>query len=373
MLLVVTVGLSTSGCWNYNGLNELTIVSGFSVDRKEGEDYYTMAFQIMDLSQPIKSVGPKAKVIESVGYTLFDAIRNAGTKLAGRLYFGNAQVMVIGERVAKEDNLRGLIDFLMRDAELRETVYLTVSQEDPAEVLKQEGVDMEVSAFEIKRIIETDNEVSASTISDELYQIYNDLESPGVSPLLPVVRTIQSHKEKIVQANGSAVFKDQRLTGYLSTAESKSLLFIQDSIEGGILPMYLETPEVRGWYSLEIKKNKTKVSYYFNENGIHFSIKTKTDVMLAEVGFPVDISEKALLRKLEVVAEEQLELGMMSLIHRAQQELKADIFRFGNQIYRNDLKIWRQLEPHWETEFSNLNVDVQSEVSIIGTSFLKSY
>ena len=172
VLLALLISFSMTGCWNYRGLNEMTLVAGVAVD-KVGEKYY-LTFEIIDLTSPTKEGGIKAKLIESEGNSIFEAVRNAKKRAANRLYFGNTQIVILSREIVSQDGVESLINWFLRDAEVRETAELVVSQEETAKmILAQEEEKDQVVSYEIIRIIEEDENLTGSTVRVPLYEVFN--------------------------------------------------------------------------------------------------------------------------------------------------------------------------------------------------------
>jgi hypothetical protein len=120
-----------------------------------------------------QETGPKTKIIESEGETIFDAIRNAKKRLVNKLYFGQSLVVVISEHLAREEGVGNVIEWFLRDSEPRETMILGVSQEKTAQaLLVGDGSGQEIVSRRIKQIAEDDGAVTASTVKYMIYEIY---------------------------------------------------------------------------------------------------------------------------------------------------------------------------------------------------------
>ena len=238
VLLSVSVSLMFGSCWNYRGLNQITIVSGVAIDKNENDTGYHLSCEVVDLLTNPKQSGIKAKLIECDGDTIFDAFRNAKRRVINKLYIGHADVIVISEEIARVEGVKSIIDLFYRDAECRETMTVAVSREKTAKrMLSIYGIDKSIVSKEIKQIIENDNKYSASTRNLELYQIYNYFHGEGKEITLPSVHVIQNDEEPVVEAGGVAVFKSDLLVGYLDAFETKYLLYANDE---GFL--FLTTP-----------------------------------------------------------------------------------------------------------------------------------
>ena len=360
-----------SGCWDYRGLNEITLVSGVAVDKDPLTGRYVVSCETIDLTQSLQEKGPTGKVIASEGSTIFEAVRNAKKRLANKLYFGNAQVLVLSEQVVRENNLGDVIDWFLRDAECRETVHVMISQEKRAsDLFRVSGTDQTVAAFELNNIVSKDPEFTSTTLPLEIYKVYNTIQCPGISSILPAFHVTQNEGEEVDELNGIAIFKNERLQGYLSSEDSKYFLFVTNGVKGGILPISSNN-DGKNDVSLEIFENKTKPSFTYKDGKLKITLKVQTTVDLAEAETKINTSDDQTIDKLEKAGAEQLKKRMEAVIKKVQDQYNSDIFGFGKLIYKKNPKLWETLSPGWDTLFPNLEVEITPEIRIINTVLKK--
>ena len=360
-----------SGCWDYRGLNEISLVSGIAIDKDPLTDQYLVSCEIIDLTQSLQEKGPTGKVIECRGSTIFEAVRNAKKRLVNKLYFGNVQILVISEQVAKEDNLGDTIDWFLRDGEFRETVYVVVSQEKKAsDLFLASGADQSVAAFKLSSIVSKDAEFTSTTAPLELYNIINTILCPGTSPTLPAFHVTENNDEEVDELNGIAVFKNERLQGYLSAEDSKYFLFVTDGIKGGILPVS-SNDDGKNDLSLEIYKNKTTPSFSYEDGKLKIKLKVKTTVSLDEAKNQSKDTDIQAIKKIEEVSSKELKKKMEAVIKKVQEQYNSDIFGFGKLVYKRNQKLWEKLSPDWDTLFPKLEVEISPEIEIINTALKK--
>ncbi len=360
-----------SGCWDYRGLNQISLVAGIAIDKDPLTGQYLVSCEIIDLTQSLQEKGPTGKVIESQGSTIFEAVRNAKKRLVNKLYFGNAQILVISEQVAKEDNLGDTIDWFLRDGECRETVYVVVSQEKKAsDLFLSSGTDQAVSAFELSSIVSRDAEFTSTTAPLELYNIFNTILCPGTSPTLPAFHVTENNDEEVDELNGIAVFKNERLQGYLSAEDSKYFLFVTDGIKGGILPIS-SNDDGKNDLSIEIYKNKTSPSFSYEDGKLKIKLKVKTTGTLGEVKNQSKESDIQAIKKIEEACSKQLKRRIDAVIKKVQVQYNSDIFGFGKSIYKKNPKLWKKLSSDWDTLFPKLEVEISPEIEIINTALKK--
>ncbi|HEX3037861.1 MAG TPA: Ger(x)C family spore germination protein [Oscillospiraceae bacterium] len=363
--------LTLTGCWSYHGLNEITIIAGVGIDIDPSNSDYIVTCEVIDTASSGKDSGIKAGIVESRGKTIFDAVRNAKKRLNNKLYWGNAQILIIGNQLAQQEKLGTVTDWFISDAECRENIGVIVSQEKSAkDLLTSKGLDNPVVSYEIKKIVDDDQSTTGSIESVPLFHVYNDLRDPGISVALPAFHIVKNEDKPVVEANGESIFKGEKLLGYLSAAESKNYLFAIGAIKGGILTVSSSNSAPQD-VTLEIAKNKTKTSYSCNGEKVKVMIQTDTDVYLDEDKPNVDFLDQHEIEQLETKAQNMLEHNITNTVKRVQTDYNSDIFSFGNMIYKKDPKLWEQLEPKWDKLFPSIQVEVKSKVNIVNTSFLK--
>ena len=369
-LLLSLLLLPLSGCWNYRGLDEMTIVSAMALDKDEKSGNYKLSVEFIDLSGPVKQEGPKGKIIECEGKTIFEAVRNAKKRVQNKLYVGHAQVLIISQTLAKTEDLSPILDWLMRDSEVRETMYLAISQESTAaDILKGGGLDQKVIGIKLQELIDKDNKVTGSTVNTMLYQSFDSLKTSGNDLALSAVWLNQNGEEEVCEINGLAAFRGERLVGFLSPEETKYFLAVINGLEGGVIP-FSTTGNGKEDAALEIFKCKTQRKVIREGDKPKIQLEISLTVVINEYMRPfTDLGEEK-LKELDVLISRQFRTGVEAVIHKVQKEYQADIFGFGELIHKRDNSLWESLAEQWDTLYPSLEVEVEVKPHILGASYL---
>ncbi len=156
--------LFLTGCWDRYELEERATILGLAIDYADestedftipevshlkgefpgGED--TLYKITAQLAVPGKiKLGPEGGsgsgadktswVLETVGYTMKDAMLNLQQQLAERMYLGHLQIVIVSSEVA-ENGIADINDFLRRDYEVRRTAWMVITEEKASEVLE---------------------------------------------------------------------------------------------------------------------------------------------------------------------------------------------------------------------------------------------
>lgn len=370
LFFVLLTSVLLTGCWDYEGLNKMTVVTGVGLDQKDAGGEYQLCFETVDLSIPIKDSGAQSKIIQAEGISIFDAVRNAKKRVANKLYFSQAQIVVISDEIARNNNICDLLDWFFRDANCRETMAVVISQEDSAyDILNTKGIDQAIAANEIKKIVENDQTITASTAYRELYQVYDVLQKNGIDLVLPAIHNVNNDGEMVSEVNGIAIFKDKRLAGFLTPDESNAYLYATNGIKGGLLIFSYDGQKDNT--TIEITSSKTKTSFQVEDGKIKVQINIDTYGFLDEyMGKDPSLIKKD-IGEMEDMAAKSIEKKVTNVVTKVQSEYDSDIFGFGNMIYKRDYKLWKQLKDNWPAQFKDIEVEVSAKVHIQNTSTMK--
>lgn len=369
-LLLSLLLLPLSGCWNYRGLDEMTIVSAIAIDKDEKNGNYKLSFEFIDISGPVKQKGPSGKIIEAEGKTIFDALRNAKKRSENKLYFGHTQALIISQTLAKNEDLSPLLDWLMRDGEVRETMYMSISQEPTAaDVLRGDGLDQQVIGIKLRELLDEDNETTGSTVKTELYQSFDNLNTPGNDLALSAVWLGQNGEEKVCEINGLAAFKGERLAGFLSPEETKYYLAATNKLKGGVITFSTKEGE-KDDATLEIFKCKTRRTVMREGDKPKIRLEINLTVVLEEYMRPFTDLSVEKFKELDALISRQVKTDVEAVIRKVQKEFGADIFGFGELIHKKDDALWKDLSEDWEKHFQSLVVEVEVKPHILGSSYL---
>lgn len=370
ILLSCATALTLSGCWNYRGLNEMVIVSGLAVDKDYDKGLYKLTFEILNLVPSEQQTMTKTKYLESEGETIFDAIRSARNKVSGKLYFGNTQLIVIGQELAKREKISSYIDMALRDAEFRETSSLVIFIGHYAkDFFDAKPLTSSVLSYEIGTALRTDNKFTSSTSNNVIYKIYNHIQSEGSELTVPAIRCVENGEDIVAEVYGSAVFRDEKLVDYIDPDESKYMLIAQNKMKGGVISL-LPDKDGGDIITLEVSSNKTSVDVSFADEKVKIEIKIVMNVFLGENMSDQRFAETDAISELQDLSESAINENLMTVIKKAQNELKLDIFCFGTLLSKTSPAQWRQVGGRWEKLFPQADVTIDSEVIIRNTALI---
>ena len=360
-IIIISSLMFTCSCWNYSDLEKRSLVSGFAIDKTPSGEYL-ITVEVIDFETTGIDAKQTGKNIEIQGKTIFEAIRNVINLTGYRLYWAHANIVVIGQEVAKE-GLAATLDFISRDAEVREEMYVIISREKTAkEILEQQMLLSQTSANNIEKMLGTKNrDLYSPTI--QAYQLINVLEDEGICPCLPAIRLTENEKKRTAELYGAAVFKADKLIGYLNPEETNMFLLITDRVRKGIMTFKVEDTDI----TLEIRKAKTKIKPVINKNRLKMKIDIKLEASVGELDTSKNLIIEKTLNKLENLSEEHLRNETGGLIKKVKKDFGSDIFGFGKYVKAYLPSVWRDSESKKVDLFSQIEPEIKVNVTIIGS------
>lgn len=162
----------------------------------------------------------------------------------------------------------------------------------------------------------------------------------------------------------AGVFKNDKLVDWLTENQSRSLNIINDKVNSSMTSIACGNT---GYLGLEIINTdaEKKASVKGNTPKIEINIKKETDI--ADVSCDVNLTDSREISKLEKMIEGTIQTKTEDSVKEI-QEMKADLFGFGEEFKKSHFKYWETVESNWEEVFSNqLEVDINIDIHIRGT------
>jgi spore germination protein KC len=370
VLLTVIISLNSvlmTGCWNYREINEMAVVAGVAIDQGL-EEKYKVTVEIVEVTGG-KESKTEAKTISMEGKTIFDAVRNQITLTGKRLYWSHLKTVIISRQIAARGAVP-VLDWYNRDAETRGDIHILVSKEETArEIFTGQVMTEDVKSYELDKMLDNQRSLSKAP-QTQIWQFTNDMEAKGIDAVLPAVGLKEVDGGKGQNIIGSAVFKGDKLAGFLEGEDTMNMLFVKNQVKGGVL-FGDEDGEPGGTpVSLEIFKNKTKTKLEIEDNHIQVKVNTETTVAIDEIGGSENVIDEEGRRKLEQAAEKMLKNRMENIIKKIQIEFGSDVFGFGAKLREDHPEVWKHIGGKWDDAFREVKVKVDTKVNIRNSAML---
>ena len=408
-ILLFAVAVMCGGCYDKVELNELAVAEMIGLDLSEdGRVLVSVQFVIPgEISSPAQGSGPTHGtpfyVVEATGATIPEALSFLQAKVPRRLFTSHVRVIVLGEELAKT-GVGPVFDSLTRERELRVTSDVVVARGRAADILRASPSLEKLPSAALRNLL---NQRIVPSRSVRKFAIA--LIQEGVDPFLPVVELAErtepqfpgagtgaetgpSRTEGEFEITGIAVFRDDRLVGFVPREVARGLAWLIDEVtpsttsiewpprgrtEAGVPPGSTagdgtggsggsHTSESPGSNLLSqmLLHAKTRLTPEVRDGEIVIRVAARSvdDIVGNQAG--LDLSDPSVIPPLERAIAERIESRMREILDLAQGVFQADIFGFGALVHRKHPKLWREIRSDWREIFSRLKVEISVEVHV---------
>lgn len=381
LFIIITIIISNlTGCWSKKELNELSIATAIGIDKSD--EGYLVTVQLINPSEIAAKAFTTRTAVTTYrvsAETVFEALRRLTTQTPRKIYTSHVRLLVFGEEFAREGVGKAL-DFFSRDHALRTDFYILVAKDTTADKLLNVLTPVEkIPASKMFTSLEMSEKSWAPTKTVQLDELIGSLISEGKNPVLtgvfikgnPETGMDINNVEKVqspttVEIDNIAVFKEDKLVGWLNEPESKGLNYIDGNVSDTVFNVLCSD---NNRLTVELMRTKVKVKGKVEQDEPKIDIELWTEANIADVECVIDLSKPENIYELEKKVAKRIEIVMDQSIKKAQKEFQSDIFGFGEIIHRSDPKAWKKLKKNWDNEFQYLpvNINVVAKIRRLGT------
>ena len=233
-----------TGCWDNKELKNIDVVTSLGLDAvptETGSNPTEIQVTIETL-KPDKAleVGNKdsSKYFIGQGESILDAIHQVYQKGAKTLSWPHNRLIVLGNDLVQQP-ADAYLDYLVRSYEIRPTALLVLAQETAQELLQTvDQQDITASANLLTILDKEEQGVRENFLVITLQDFVNDLLGTGIDPVLPIAETT---KDGAIFIQSAAAFKESKIAGVLTPAETQGLLWLRNQIQHHTITCLLYT------------------------------------------------------------------------------------------------------------------------------------
>ncbi|MFC4101814.1 Ger(x)C family spore germination protein [Paenibacillus xanthanilyticus] len=375
MLVWLSVSILLTGCFGKQEINDLAMVTAVGLD-VYGANQVSLSVQIVrpadargQTGAPSGGTGEPIYSIQSQGRTIFEAARNLARFSSRRVYWAHNFVIVIGEKYARR-GIADMIDFFTRNHELRMSTWVVVTPDKASEVIAT-ITGMEVVPGEAIDKLFRYNQIVAEAPGSNMMRLQESFLATGTEPVLAKVqlkpRGISNKKPnqfgslKQVVLSGAAVFKGDKMQGWLSPKDAKGLLPFIEGVDSEIA--VVNCPDEPGKRTtLELKQLTQSMKPGWKDGKVTLRIKQKIDANLVELGCSKPYAD--VRGQLEEKLRQQMEDQVMKIFDIAQKQYRTDFLKVGQSFHNRYPLEWRKVASEWDDYFAEADVTVRTEVKL---------
>ena len=369
MIFIIPIIFLLTGCYNYREINELAIVSGVSIRKVDNEIELTTEVINPKKEQDASSgEEPEFIIYTSRAKSVQEAIRKMMKESPRKMYGAHIEILVIDEGIARE-YLMDILDSFARSPEIRSEFKVLVGKSD--DILKITTPLEKISSENIRNSLENNNKYLGFANVVTYHELISNVLNPNIELVLPVLSmkgnvNLGEDKENISNTSvkatsiidGMAIFRNNKLIGYLTEEESLTYNILRDSVKN----FFIRTSGHDNEYIVhEIIRLSSKMEFDRNKNEMKITLTGKSAI--SEVNEKIDLENLEEVSKLEKELNQELKKMVERSILSIQKKYNSDIFGFGDVIYKSYPKYFQKIKDEFKQDgFQNMKVNVSVKI-----------
>ncbi|WP_143256227.1 Ger(x)C family spore germination protein [Priestia aryabhattai] len=383
LLLMMTITILLTSCWSKKELTDLAIVSAMGIDKTKNGRYH-LTLQIINPGNVAGGMqgggngaqSPPITIYSASGDNIVEASRRASVTISRRLYYAHANLVVVGEKLAREEGIDTLIDALDRDPEFRNTSTIVIANHlTAADLVKTLTPVDKIPANKVLKTLEFTERKWGENVKTSLQEVTKGLESPGGGTIVSGFRLVGNHKqaqklvnlqesapEATLEASGIAVLKQGKLVDWLYGKPARGTVWMLNKIQG--TDININWGGRKQAIAYQAVRQKTSVSTQGKNGQPHISVHTRVEGDISDMEVPVDITNPKVITKIEQSLRKEIKKELKIAVERAQKN-KMDILGFGEVVHRTRPNQFKKFKTEWnDVYFPKLDVDITVEAYV---------
>ena len=375
LAIIFVLSILLAGCWDNTDLTDINIVTALGIDKDEdGKIIVTVQVAepaAVQLTSSTHGGGGGSAQIKPVyvksykGETIYDALISMKSIIDKRLFLSTTQVLILGERFCK-DGINETLDYLHRDYQANYLADVLVARgATPEQILKIQPDMDTIPAMYIKGTAEN-TAIRAKVERKMLIELFKDIKNECRQATIGQITRLD---DKTVKTEGTAVFMNGKLVGWLDQYQTRGYLFVADKVGNPVISF--SAPESK--ISIEIIQSTGKKSVIFkNGEPARLSVQIRLEGNIGEYIGKEMLSKPEDIHKIEKMLSEEVKKEINMALNKAQKDYSSDIFGFGEYVHKYYPKYWKKAMDEWNDVFSRLPADIRVEAKIRHTGLIKS-
>lgn len=363
IFIIIIFIITSTGCKeSKQEINQMGIVltSGFDLS-PDGK--YIITSQILNTQKGSSSASqqnaqqssPEVAVFTSLGENPVTATTNLSETYGKPLFFGHAKYVVLGEKLAKS-GVSLLMDLVFRLRTARPDTIILVTKGKASDIIKASVPDEKIPADKVENLAMFQSSKGYSPNISRL-QFANVLLNKTGAPILGVINIKNEfNTDNVFDLSGTAVFKGDKLIGYMDINETRGLQWINGKVQSGTIKASFPNGDIANFYIL---KSKSKIKPILKDGSLSMQINITEEGNLIEMSAPLNPMENyKIMDELSTLQANAIKSEVLLALNAAQKQYKADVFGFGKIVSENYPDFWDKIKSNWPSIFPNLKIDV---------------
>lgn len=350
--------LLMTGCWNSKDIQDMAYVTAIGFDYENDKIVtYVQVLNFMNIAKgEAMEIGKNVPnwIGRGEGRSVTESLNSVYSTSQLRIFWGHVKAIVMTEKYMQDDDrIKETYDFINRYREIRYNILLYGTKEPIRDL------------FAIKSLLNISPIDSAMDTPSQMYSqrsfilpVYGfkmlaQFNEPAEYAMLPSLSidskawTEDKKPKSVFRIDGAYFFNDYKLIGWLSEDDLEGARWLQKKLERSAI----HVPGKRDIDAAIVLIKPNPSVHHVVENGV-----VRYNIKLTIEGYVNEMVDNIAKKQIEENAAKVLQTEMR-LTFKKGLEIKADVLRLGEVLYRENPTLWRSLSENCQFILNENSLD----------------
>ncbi|MGX9133603.1 Ger(x)C family spore germination protein [Rummeliibacillus sp. JY-2-4R] len=321
----------------------------------------------MKLTVAVPQYSPNVKKNVQISSVTTDLVSNGIVKVGRmsekKVVLNQLRVILVNEEFARKTNMRKIIEYLYRKAEVGNRAYIAVVKGSAEDIIKGNYPDKQNVIYYLKDLLQP-SMTTAFNPNTNIHFFMFTSTSKVYDPILPVIAKKGEH----IEIEGVALFKNDKMIDTISPSEAVIIQALQG--KKNLAPVKLNLEAIKGKVMLDLIKANIRATPNRNLSSPKLKITLKLKGLLSEYKGEMqnEIDNPRNLAILENAVNKEVEKEILEFLGKV-KEKEIDPIGFTDNFRMHYHGKWTQQMT--VDLIKKVKVDVHVDSSILSTGTLK--
>ena len=362
VILLITGLLFTSGCWDYQIIDDLAIAFGMGIDQKDSDPEKV----VVTFNNPAFVLEAEEQVVKTTvaGYSIKQALVSAQLQLDKELVLGKLSTLVFSEETALNGNMHRTLQHLEQIRDVDPSAFICITRGTSAQhVLNLTPPEQPRVAVYLADMLNM-NYIEGRIPRSFLFRYWFNFNSPEISPVIPIVELANDEEKtnRVTLTGLAAINQDGRMVGNLTDTEMLIFKFLKDDILRGRYYTHIYYKGENRLVTSNIKNITRKIKSSIVNHKPVIDVKIGMDLDITDIDLPLeDKYEEEVFRGLEQALSRDFQGNMQKVIKKT-QEWETDIVGLGQFVRIQNPRWFREI--NWKEEYRESDINIQTSIRV---------
>lgn len=362
VLLFITM---FTGCWDAKELDDLSVPLVVAYDIiQESEKEHADDKYLVTVGVPVfyEDVEEKFHIIESTGQIIGEARGRRNAQIGEQVIFGQIQLLLFGEELAKKEDLMPIVDVIVRNPRVKASLYLMTVKGRAVDIINTQTHSYPNVGIYLKALIENSKRTNFYPYTT-VFNFNREYISYETATLLPHI----IYRGGEIRLAGSCLINKGKMVGEMGREETEIAVMLRGIECKGTLSFkaeedgeVIDEATFEGSNSRKVTINRLGDRYAFN-----IEIGLAGEIVEHKVLKPMQ-DGKDLPKILKDSLEQHIKKRAEALVEKTQEEFKFDALNLSNYIKAHTREKLTKEDIDKIIEEAEINVDVKVHIRNAG-------